>query len=316
MWCPKCENEYRPGITVCPDCGVPLVEELPQEGAASERGAQKKQTDAPTTETAVHRPSADAPLSSSNTGASMSGTDMPDAKTDAVMSGFDAFDAETDALMSGESASAAEAAAPQPSPYVYDDTEEIIPGQPEIGRERTAIYQSSAEKAEENRSAASALLVVGSIGLAAVVLLFFDVFPFIRLNNKYMVCGVMGVLFLLFIVMGVVSMRSFKTLKTKAGSEQNLREEIRRWCGENVTAQAIDEAVLAAHGELSPDDPDYEEVMYFYRTQEIRRLVGAQFLNLESGFAERFADEYYDELYGSGKRTDSAEQASEDETDA
>ena len=25
-WCPKCKNEYRPGIRVCADCGVELVD--------------------------------------------------------------------------------------------------------------------------------------------------------------------------------------------------------------------------------------------------------------------------------------------------
>ena len=28
MWCPKCKNEYREGITVCADCGCELVEDL------------------------------------------------------------------------------------------------------------------------------------------------------------------------------------------------------------------------------------------------------------------------------------------------
>ena len=30
-WCPNCKNEYREGITECADCGVELVDELPEE---------------------------------------------------------------------------------------------------------------------------------------------------------------------------------------------------------------------------------------------------------------------------------------------
>jgi hypothetical protein len=31
MYCPQCKSEFRPEITRCPDCDVPLVAELPPE---------------------------------------------------------------------------------------------------------------------------------------------------------------------------------------------------------------------------------------------------------------------------------------------
>lgn len=35
-YCPKCKAEYRPGFTVCSDCHISLVEELPKEESKGE----------------------------------------------------------------------------------------------------------------------------------------------------------------------------------------------------------------------------------------------------------------------------------------
>ena len=31
MWCPNCQNEYKAGIVICPECNLPLIEELVEE---------------------------------------------------------------------------------------------------------------------------------------------------------------------------------------------------------------------------------------------------------------------------------------------
>ncbi len=31
MWCPNCHNEYKAGIVICPECNLPLIEELVEE---------------------------------------------------------------------------------------------------------------------------------------------------------------------------------------------------------------------------------------------------------------------------------------------
>ncbi|MBQ7200424.1 MAG: zinc ribbon domain-containing protein, partial [Eubacterium sp.] len=39
-WCPKCKNEYREGITECPDCGTELVDEIQKEVEEAPVGPQ------------------------------------------------------------------------------------------------------------------------------------------------------------------------------------------------------------------------------------------------------------------------------------
>ena len=105
-----------------------------------------------------------------------------------------------------------------------------------------ASYVNNTEKAENNRSSAYTLLIVGIAGFILVVLYFLDVIP-VRGLNKYMISGVMGALFLLFIIMGCVSLRSARIFEKKAGSENNLTSEIKKWCMTNLSAKAIDESL-------------------------------------------------------------------------
>lgn len=155
-------------------------------------------------------------------------------------------------------------------------------------------YQSSASKAEDNRSSAYTLLAVGGIGFIVVVLIFCNVIPLYQDAgiSKYLVCGVMGAMFVLFIVFGVVSMRDSRLLLVKAKSETSLRSEITKWCQENLDRAVIDGMVQEdAAEELT------EEEMYYRRTEKMRAAIEDKFMNLDEAFVDDFVDTYYQEIY-------------------
>ena len=139
-----------------------------------------------------------------------------------------------------------------------------------------ASYVNNTEKAENNRSSAYTLLIVGIAGFILVVLYFLDVIP-VRGLNKYMISGVMGALFLLFIIMGCVSLRSARIFEKKAGSENNLTSEIKKWCMTNLS------------------------------TERVKELISGKFMNLDQDYLERLADEIYASIFeknGQEKETD------------
>lgn len=152
-------------------------------------------------------------------------------------------------------------------------------------------YVNNEEKAEENRTSAYTLLLVGSAGLILVLLFFFDVLPIHRSAvNKYMISGVMGVLFLLFIVMGFVSMKNSRILAKKACKENNLTIEIKKWCMDNLKKENVD-AMLSFEKETP------EELMYFQRFEKMKAMIQNQFMNLDEGYLDRLIDEIYPEIF-------------------
>jgi uncharacterized Zn finger protein (UPF0148 family) len=194
---------------------------------------------------------------------------------------------------------------------VYGDSDELIPGQPDLSRERPVLYQDSATKADENRSSAISLLGVGIAGFVFTLLLFFNRIPIFHFDglNRYFVCGIMGAMFVLFIVMGFVSMRSVKTLREKADKEHSLEKELRKWCDENLSMERIEAglredeqaaAATAAVPEAADKDTDGQEgdeSIYFKRVAKIKQLISAQFMNLDALFLDHFSDEIYDSIY-------------------
>ena len=86
-----------------------------------------------------------------------------------------------------------------------------------------------------------------------------------------MISGVMGSLFLLFFIMGIVSFRNSKILDKKAKKENNLTQEIKKWCLENILKENADEM-------LSFDEHTPDELKYFPRFELMKEMVKRQFM--------------------------------------
>lgn len=170
------------------------------------------------------------------------------------------------------------------------EDEEVVEAIREATEEPIKVYVNNEELAEENRTSAYTLLVIGILGFIAVVLLFFDVLPInINQTGKYMISGVMGSMFILFIIMGLVSLRNFKLFKSRAGSENQLTDEIMAWCRINFNKDDID-SKIELNG-LSAEE------QYFPRISYMKKEIKDHFVDLNAAYLNRLIEDVYSEVY-------------------
>ncbi len=281
-WCPKCKNEYQEGITVCPDCGETLVSEEELTDWTSvlfgEQDEMEKLKDF---------------LTYNGVEKSKLVYDETEQVYELFVDAKDEKQAKTIARVFLEQ---------QEKERKENAAEEEKQNSGELLRAASTqgglTYMNSGAKAEENRSSAWVLLIVGILGMLVMVLGITGVLPF-NIGNPYMFYGVMSAVFILFIVMGVVSMRNAKLFEKKAESENSLVDTLLKWSEENLTAEKIDAQI-----ENAADTP--EEALYYKRFEVIRSQMNHQFMNLDQQMLENLIDtKIYEQIFPD---TDGAEE--------
>ncbi len=299
-WCPKCKNEYREGITVCPDCGETLVNEeeltdftsvLFGEQDEMEKlkdfltynGIEKSKITFDETEQ-VYELFVDA--AEEKKAKTIARVFLEQQEKERKENAAEEEAAVDEFLMPGEE---------EETPEEKIKSDELLKAASSQGG---LTYMNSGAKAEENRSSAWVLLIVGIFGMLVMILGIAGVLPF-HIGNPYMFYGVMSAVFILFIVMGVVSMRNAKIFEKKAESENSLVDTLVKWSEENLTAEDIDAQI-----ENAADTP--AEALYYKRFEVIRSQMNHQFMNLDQQMLENLIDtKIYEQIFPD---TDGAEE--------
>ncbi len=153
------------------------------------------------------------------------------------------------------------------------------------------VYQDKKSKAEDFKSSAYTLIIIGFLGLVAIVLLELGVFPFsLASPGKYITYLVMGLMFLVFIIMGFSSFKSSKKFEVEAKSEDDLTDKIKSWTLENVTKE-----VIIRKAALPADMP--EEVKYFRYFDMLKNTILAEFGEMNGSYLESLCEELYSEIF-------------------
>lgn len=158
-------------------------------------------------------------------------------------------------------------------------------------RDSVRVYQDKKSKAEDFKSSGYTLILVGTLGIAALVLLELGVFPFsLRAPGKYITYSVMGAMFLIFIIMGFSSFKSFKKYAKEAETEDDLTNRIKKWALENMTKDS-----MVRKASLPADMP--EEIKYFKYFEMLKNAIRTEFGEINAAYLESLAEELYGEIF-------------------
>lgn len=152
--------------------------------------------------------------------------------------------------------------------------------------ESSHSYVEAAKKYEDTKSTAWTVTPAGILGLLFLVLLWTDILPIsFSFFSKCMFTGVLGILFLFFLVTGIRAFRELEPQKAKMQSEENSVREIQQWFQKHYSPDAISNG-------MDTDDISLDQ-LYFFRSDNITRLIRQEFPSLEEDFEDYMVENIY-----------------------
>lgn len=143
---------------------------------------------------------------------------------------------------------------------------------------------------EDAKSTASTFLIIGTLGIIALILIGLDIIPLsMETYTKILMLIVMGALFVVFLIVGIVYQTRLNSLKTEIQKEEDLTQTVSDWFYENFTKEAIDSRLEQI--------PEGEEALYFARYEIMAEALKSRFPDLNENFADEMLEEFYGKLF-------------------
>lgn len=174
---------------------------------------------------------------------------------------------------------------------IQEQAQDLQENQQSQEQKKVRVYQNKSEKAEEFKSSGYMLMVMGILGITALVLMELHIIPiYLAAPGKYITYAVMGALFLIFVIMGISSFRSSKKYEIEAESEEELTEQIHNWVLEHVSKEEI--VTLA---EVDADMP--EEMKYFQYLEILKQKIEMEFGEVDASYLDSQCEELYGRIF-------------------
>lgn len=274
-WCPVCKNEYKEGILRCADCNVDLVEQLTEEKKAIYFGELKKleTIDAFLKENGIE--SGNITFEQEEQVYELSVLESDQKKAVRILGIF----------LREEEKNA--------DKHIEDENQEEAQTEKKE-REPAAVYVDKKYKADEYKTSAYTLFLVGILGIVFLVCMGLDLLPIFNLgtSTKIMMYVVLGTLFVVFLGFGIYSMKAYKKILAESLEEESLIKKVEEYLNKTVTKEAIKASLTEK--EIENENP---EDMYFEITAMIEAEMKKAFPDLDEALLAKLTEDHYTRLY-------------------